>query len=162
MIKNKALGIVLLLALALGGWLYLRERNVSTGNVSTFKITTEKYVDQAIAAIGEGTKDGVRQSAVAAPCRGDRDPDFSVGAVDHVTLLVERHRPILAALRQRFEADGWQTTRQRDFDSGGGDLVMVNKSDRWSITWTSSADGAWLSVLVGSPCVRPDDGKAPW
>lgn len=128
---------------------------------------TRARLAEAVAAVGEGEPDPAPQIGPA-PCSSPLGESgeggyFHISAFSHVTVPVERHRPILERLRDEWRAKGYEVRSFRDLPGtpGGAELDVSNPADGFQITWSSSADGVWIALIVMSPCVRSPDGEYP-
>ena len=79
-----------------------------------------------------------------------------------IPLAADRHVATLKAIKERWQADGWQISDDRTLPDGvRGSLSGVAPGSGLSVSVTSSDPPKQLALIVASPCYRPVDGEDP-
>ncbi|WP_285684697.1 hypothetical protein [Actinoplanes sp. NBRC 103695] len=128
---------------------------------TTVEVKSRAEVETVIRAqAGElpGEVDGLRLNS--APC-GNGDT-WNLTGIGAIPLAAEKHVATLRAVKERWQADGWQIDDDRTLPDGvRGSLSGVTPDGALTVSLTSSQPPRQLAVIIASRCYRPAPGEDP-
>ncbi|MFF2039474.1 hypothetical protein ACFVVX_03535 [Kitasatospora sp. NPDC058170] len=163
--RNRRLGPVLVLALALPLAACGGETDKPTMTRAEAKAQTESYVARAVGALPQPATPVAERDNDGYCFKNDAPSEYD-GKVTAVTerklpgVPPDRHPEYFTAFRSQVEAMGFKL----DDASGGFDhaLFFTNHANDFTATLTELGDGdRTLSVSFVSPCVWPDGTRPP-